>query len=177
MYSLEELVGLGLEFEDFNSRVVIVWNPQFVPTILVKVIPSKSTDRAGLLLDGVKVPLEVLGIGGRHNVSSVVTVASNYDVCSLVPLHAHLGIESIREAGRHIWHGHGEFILETSCQSVLSESSGHPITRERVGPNTIISVLLLMIVDHELLDAVIVQIVVGDGVSGQDCCVDHAGGN
>lgn len=34
-----------------------------------------------------------------------------------------------------------------------------------------------MIVDHELLDAVIVQIVVGDGVSGQDCCVDHAGGN
>lgn len=81
--------------------------------------------------------------------SGVVTITSDKDVSSLATLFANLRPEGVREARSHVGYSKREFILETGGEGVFSESTSHPVARERVSPNTIFVIFGFVVVYHK----------------------------
>jgi len=144
---------------------------------LVKIGPGQGTNGALLLLNSVALPIPAADSLGSHQVSSVVAVTSNDDVRSIanMMLCVYLRVEGVREAGSHVGYSQTEGVLKASGESVLLESTGHPVLGEGVGPDAVGGVISLVVVDHELLNAVTVQISVSDGVGGQNFGVNDSG--
>jgi hypothetical protein len=73
-------------------------------------------------------------------VSSVVTIASDYDMSGSAAFSAYLGPESIRETWSHVRNSQAEFVLEPGRNSASGEVASHPIAWEVVCPNTVVGV-------------------------------------
>ena len=92
----------------------------------------------------------------------MVTITSNNDVCYCLVCILGLWPEWIWEARSHVWYSKTEFVLESSCNGSLGVRSCHPITWETVCPDTIGFVILLVIIYHKFLDAITVQVSIGN---------------
>ena len=88
----------------------------------------------------------------------MVSVTCNYDMGRLTRLSANLWPERVGEAWCHVWYSQAELVFESSCDGASCELASHPVRREVVSPDSVFSVRLLVIVHHELLNTVIVQI-------------------
>lgn len=92
----------------------------------------------------------------------MVSVTCDYDVSRLIRLCANLRPERVGEAWCHVWYSQAKLVFKSSCDSASCELASHPVRREVVSPDSVFSVRLLVIVHHELLYTVVVQINIGN---------------
>jgi len=90
-------------------------------------------------------------------VSRVITVTCNHDVGAFALCLA-MGPHSVSEAGRHVWHRPGMNVLELAGERLTSPVVVHWVCRELISPDTIRVVISLVVVDHELAVAVVVEV-------------------
>ena len=70
-----------------------------------------------------------------------------------------------------MWHENGKRVVEVGGDGLAAPVVVHRVSRELISPNTIFTILGLVVVDEELAIAVTVQIDHGHVVGAKDVCI------
>ena len=158
---MEELCHFSFcaEFPELDVALVVIGHPDFSPAIAVQIRESEAADCAfGIVEDSVFV-FELRCITrGIEGVCGMITVSSPEDMRSLVLPVPLMRPHRVCEARSHVRHRQREGVFEIRSDRIPGPFIFHRVFREDVGPDPILRILRLMIVDEELALTIIVEI-------------------
>lgn len=153
---------------NFNVVAIVVRDKELKIAVLVEIISCYGADCAAQILDNLS--SEIAMTIRTQQVSGMITVASDKDVSA----GRGCGLDGIGETWAHVRDQKGEGVLETTCDLSLCEVASEEVTWDVVEEETSLGVICLVIVYHEFILSISVNIEILDRVSLINLNIDNS---